>query len=174
MRIAVSGTHFVGKSTFVDLLTESLQHYKKLKEPYWQLVEEGVRFPEVLRAKDFLIQLERSLENIQNSGPDSILDRSPLDFLAYIRCCDDARTFEYESWKEEIFRQLYRLNAIFYIPVESPDRIFCPVEADPDLRIRMGNELASLFFEEEWPVPIYSLTGTPEQRVSRALQYMKK
>ena len=173
MRIAVTGTHFTGKSTFIELITESLKHYEKFKEPYWQLVEEGIRFPKVLRAQDFLIQLGRSLKNIQCSESDSILDRSPLDFLAYIQCCEDASSFEYDLWRQEIMLDLSRLDAIFYIPVETPDRIECPNEADPELRIKMAFELDSIVFNEEWPVQIYSLTGTPEQRVSRALQYIE-
>ena len=172
MRIAVTGTHFTGKSTFIELITESLKNYEKIKEPYWQLVEEGIRFPKVLLVADFLLQLERSLKNIQSSESDCILDRSPLDFLAYIQCCEDASSFDYDLWEEEIIQKLSRLDAIFYIPVETPDRINCPNDADPELRIKMAFELDSIILKEEWPVQIYSLTGTPEQRVSRALQYI--
>ncbi len=41
MRIAVSGTHFMGKSTLVDDIINFHHHYRKEDEPYYQLQEEG-------------------------------------------------------------------------------------------------------------------------------------
>ena len=47
MRIAISGTHFSGKSTLVEALSEALPQYTIVEEPYYLLQEEGHEFAEI-------------------------------------------------------------------------------------------------------------------------------
>ena len=77
MRIAVSGTHFSGKSTLVEELAAALPGYLAVEEPYFLLMEEGHEF-------DFELQLERSIELLSGSEPDVIFDRCPVDMLGYL------------------------------------------------------------------------------------------
>ena len=62
MRIAITGTHFSGKSTLVEALSEALPHHIIVEEPYRLLEEEGYEFPELPSLEDFELQLERSIE----------------------------------------------------------------------------------------------------------------
>lgn len=81
MWIAVSGTHFSGKSTLVEALSDALPNYMTIEEPYYVLQEEGYEYSELPSIEDFELQLERSIENLDESAPDVIFDRCPVDIL---------------------------------------------------------------------------------------------
>ena len=75
MQIAVSGTHFIGKSTLIEDFIEKNSNYSYEMEPYYQLQNQGVEeFSEeltlecVLRQLDYSIELlnsKKSLDNIR-------------------------------------------------------------------------------------------------------------
>jgi uridine kinase len=54
VRIAISGTHFSGKSTLVGGLSDALPTYSIVEEPYVLLAEEGYEFAEMLQ--DILLE----------------------------------------------------------------------------------------------------------------------
>ena len=83
MRIAVSGTHFSGKSTLVSALEKKLEGYSAMDEPYFLLEQEGYNFSDPPVVEDFEEQFWYCLDLIEESGPKTLFDRSPLDFLAY-------------------------------------------------------------------------------------------
>lgn len=51
MRIAISGSHRVGKSTLVEALGDALVGYATVDEPYHQLVEQGHDSPRRRRSR---------------------------------------------------------------------------------------------------------------------------
>lgn len=59
MRIAISGTHFSGKSTLVSSLLKQLPSYVSVGEPYHLLEEEGYGFSDPPSVEDFEQQLNR-------------------------------------------------------------------------------------------------------------------
>jgi deoxyadenosine/deoxycytidine kinase len=67
MRIAVTGTHRVGKSTLIEALAERLAEYRVVDEPYLLLEEEGYEFASPPCLEDFLEQLRRSLELLEDA-----------------------------------------------------------------------------------------------------------
>ena len=83
MRIAVSGTHFSGKSTLIASLIEQLPNYVSIDEPYLLLQEEGYEFSNPPSVVDFELQLKRSIRAIEESRDNTIFDRCPLDCVAY-------------------------------------------------------------------------------------------
>ncbi len=85
MRIAVTGTHQVGKTTFIGFLEERLDNYQFFQEPYYRLEEQGALFSKEPTVDDFLLQLEYSIKLMEEKHTDVIFDRSPLDFLAYVQ-----------------------------------------------------------------------------------------
>src|SRR5688500_18057180 len=97
MRVAVSGTHAVGKSTLIADLRYLLPQYVALEEVYHALVEEGQVFAEMPTAESSELQLERSCSMLEEErGRNVIFDRCPVDYLAYLTALNETETIS--SW----------------------------------------------------------------------------
>src|SRR5262245_55639634 len=91
MRIAVSGTHGVGKSTLIEEFLRVHPEFAHEPEPYAVMVEDyGEEFSAEPCVEDFLRQLEFNLERLGHhaAGGKVIYERCPLDFLAYLSALD--------------------------------------------------------------------------------------
>jgi len=108
MRIAVSGTHFSGKSTLVASLLKYLPSYTGVDEPYFLLEQEGYEFSHPPLLEDFEEQLKRSILAINESQKDTIFDRCPLDCLAYMLAL--SKNLDEKLWTEQIEAAIERLN----------------------------------------------------------------
>jgi GTPase SAR1 family protein len=95
MKIVITGAHRVGKTTLVEKLQENLVDYDFKIEPYLELEEQGYEFSERPNVDDFLKQLEYSIKQISSTGYNVIFDRSPIDFLAYIKAVDETKIFNH-------------------------------------------------------------------------------
>ena len=87
MRIAVSGTHGVGKSTLIDEFRSKHQEFIHEPEPYTVMVEDfGEEFSDEPSVEDFRRQLDFNIERLRQHGPEEKVtyERCPIDFLAYI------------------------------------------------------------------------------------------
>ena len=84
MRIAVSGTHRVGKTALADALAGGLPEYQVVPEPYHLLEEDGHAFGAMPSVDDFELQLGRSLDCLEESDANLIFDRCPLDIIGVI------------------------------------------------------------------------------------------
>jgi predicted ATPase len=86
MRIAVSGTHGVGKSTLIDEFLRRHPEFVHEPEPYTVMVEDlGEEFSAEPSVEDFRRQLDSTLSDSVNTPPGEnvIYERCPVDFLAY-------------------------------------------------------------------------------------------
>jgi len=86
MRIAISGTHIIGKSTFIDDFINVHPDYIHEIEPYYQLQEEQlIEFSEEPTLESLLEQLDYSIKRLNyfSKKPNVIYDRCPIDFVAY-------------------------------------------------------------------------------------------
>ena len=117
MRIAISGTHRAGKSTLLEELSGALPKYATVDEPYTVLEEDGYEFADPPSLEDFEAQLERSLETLSEAARDVLFDRSPVDFLAYIRALPDADAFDLEDWLPEVHEAIESLDLIVFVPI---------------------------------------------------------
>ena len=82
MRIAVSGTHFIGKSTLTEDLIRAYPDYKCEIEPYYKLQDLQTMELSLESGLDSLLeQLDCSIEQlIQHSNESNIIfDRCPID-----------------------------------------------------------------------------------------------
>ena len=126
MRIAVTGTHGVGKTTLIGDFLELHRAYQHVPEAYWELVEQGVVFPEEPSVDGFLEQLEHSIATILGlaAEPDLVFDRCPLDFIAYLEAVG-ARTGD--GWMPagrllaRVEAALATLDLIVLVPLERRD-----------------------------------------------------
>ena len=89
MRIAVSGSHSLGKSTVVNDWVARHPHFKREEEPYRAL---GLHGPYEILFRDASTKLHNGIQLYYNIGrvhryadssSDVIFDRSPVDYVAY-------------------------------------------------------------------------------------------
>lgn len=168
MRVAFSGTHHVGKSTLIERLAVSLPGHDLVDEPYRLLEDEGHLFSHPPTQEDFEVQLERSLAEIEASGPDLLLDRSPLDFVAYLL----AEGHDPGTWLDRAARDMARLDLVVFVPIETPDRIVLPLGEDRGQRAAVDAELARLLFEEDLAPKVLTVHGDVGARVQQVLDHL--
>lgn len=175
MRIAVSGTHFSGKSTLVEALSKALPKYSAVEEPYRLLEEEGYEFTEMPSVEDFELQLERSIGCLEESEPNVIFDRCPADFLGYLLTHPEAEAFDLETWLPRVQAAIEKLDLIVFLPVEERDRIVLPSSEDSELRLQVDEKLKEILLDDEFDfdVDVLEVTGAPHERVQRVLAYLR-
>jgi predicted ATPase len=174
MRIAISGTHFSGKSTLVEALSEELPRYTTVDEPYYLLQEEGYEFADSPSLEDFELQLERSIENLEESEPNVIFDRSPADILGYILAHTEVEAFDLEEWLPRVQIAIRKLDLIVFLPIEERDRIVLPFSQDAAYRQRVDEKLKEIILENpfDFEVDVLEVTGSLNTRVERVLAHI--
>jgi predicted ATPase len=174
MRIAISGTHFSGKSTLVEALSEALPQYTTVEEPYHLLQEEGYEFAELPSLEDFELQLERSIENLDDGAPNIIFDRCPADILGYLLSHTDVETFDLKEWLPRVQTAIRKLDLVVFLPIEEHDRIVLPLSQDAAYRQRVDETLKEIILENsfDFEVDVLEVTGSPQTRVDRVLAHI--
>lgn len=178
MRMAVCGTHGVGKSTLVEDVVDARPDFTSVPEPYWLLVEDGMAFADGPSSEDLQTQLERSCALILSAGDGEkvIFDRCPLDFLAYLDVVSADEGFEWEPTGKLlslIDRALDALDLIIFVPLRQPDDIAVTIEY-PQLRSRVDTQLKAIIRQDELGfVPnksrVLEVFGTRDERLQKVL-----
>lgn len=173
VRIAISGSHATGKSTLLAALGARLPGYECLDEPWHDLVSEGTGFGTDPSMDDIEQQLERSIAVMGTiSAADALIDRCPVDYLAYLRALDPGA--DVAPWMDRVARCLEGIDLLVYVPVESPDRIEVPRAERPGLRARVDRILRAVLLDDAWALGCRALevTGPVEQRVELVLRHL--
>jgi len=160
MRIAFAGAHRTGKTSLVQALAGALPAYTALDEPYHVLEEEGHDDP------GFEQQLARSLAMIAESPPNALVDRSPLDFVAYLGVTEgDAIE------ADDLRAAMEAIDLIVLVPIEAPDRIAVPASEDRKLRSAVDEALATLVLDDHYGfgTEVLEVHGTLDARVQQVL-----
>lgn len=182
MRIAVTGTHGVGKTTFIDDFAAANPGYECVAEPYWIFDQQGLPFSDGASIPDLEKQLTESCKLIlgyAGSG-DVIFDRCPLDFLAYLEVVSASEGFEWLPSGRELARiskAVGMLDVLFFIPIASPDEILVQIER-PRLRNRMDRRLKNMLREDDLGLVqdgprIVEIVGSRAQRVAAAGSHLE-
>jgi predicted ATPase len=176
MRIAVSGAHRTGKTTLMEELGRALPTYGMVEEPYYLLEEEGHEFAELPSVEDFELQLERSIQCIEESEGNQLFDRCPADMLAYLVAHPDSEGMEIEDWLPRLENAMRRLDLIVFVPIEHPDRVLVSDPEDRALRRRVDEELRDILIGDRWDFGLETIevTGTLRERASRVLAYLER
>lgn len=166
MRIAFAGTHRTGKTTLVRALEQALPDYEVLDEPYSALVEEGHEFSDPPSAEDFELQLQRSMETIAAAPANALIDRSPLDFVAYLGV-SEGDAVEAETLKAA----MGALDLIVLVPIEAPDRIVVAAREDRRFRSAVDELLSTLVLDDPYGfgVEVLEVHGDVDARVRQVL-----
>jgi len=171
MRIAISGSHYTGKSTLIEDLVEVLPKYLSVEEPYHLMEEEGYEFMGSPSLEDFEQQLIRSLELLNGGKTHIIFDRSPIDFLGYALSLPDAESFDLEEWLPRVQKAVDTLDLVIFVPVEVTDSIFVPKSADRDLRLDVDEKLRDILLDDRFTldVEVLEVCGNRNQRRDQVL-----
>jgi hypothetical protein len=174
MRIAISGSHRVGKTTLAEALADALPEYEFVPEPYHQLEEDGYEVEEFPSVEDFERQLERSIRSIGDSGANAIFDRCPLDILGYLLTHHDAEAFEIQDWLPRVRVAVAKLDLIVFVPIEDPDRVVVP-RAEAPLRATVDEVLREIVEEDsyELEMDVITVEGPPAARLRQGLERVR-
>jgi hypothetical protein len=174
MRIAISGTHYSGKSSLVQVLSEALPQYTTVEEPYHLLQEEGYEFAELPSIEDFELQLERAIESLDENTPNVIFDRCPADILGYLLSHTDVEAFNLKEWLPRIQTAIKKLDLIVFLPIEEPDRIVLPLSQDTAYRQRVDEKLREILQDNifDIEVDVLEVSGNLQTRVERVLAHI--
>ena len=148
MRIAVSGTHGVGKSTLIDEFVRRHPEFVLEPEPYTVLVEDfGEEFSAEPCVEDFRRQLEFNIERLSEYAADDnvIYERCPVDFLAYIHALDPQST---EVLLESITKAMQQLDLIVYIPLDATSG----EDEFPKLQRAVDRRLSAIYREDKFGI----------------------
>jgi broad-specificity NMP kinase len=145
MRIAISGTHGVGKTTLIDAFLQAHPEFAHEAEPYVTMVEElGEEFSEEPIVEDFRRQLDFNIERLRQyaSGVKVVFERCPVDFLAYIDALDRKIA---AALVDDVEHALNHLDLIVYLPLEA-----APLESEyPKLQRAVDRRLQSILIDDD-------------------------
>lgn len=167
MKIAISGAHKAGKTTLIENLQEALSEYTCNIESYFTLEEEGYVFSETPTLQDYTVMLEHSIEQVYTAGDKTILDRSPLDFLAYIEAVKDYG-FDISLLYNKVQNAMNEIDLVVFVPIEKPDLISCPDSEEPKLRRRVNEILNNWIWD--FSANVIEVKGPPDERKNQVLQ----
>lgn len=173
MRIAVSGTHCVGKSTLIDEFLRLNPDFAHEPEPYTTLVEDfGEEFSAEPCVEDFRRQLEFSIQRLTMHAPGEkvIYERCPIDFLAYIGALEP---HSLEPLPGTVSAVMDHLDLIAYLPIEQDDTFDAEF---PKLRRAVDRRLRAILLDEDLGIvlpPVVEAGGSTTQRlhtIKRAME----
>jgi predicted ATPase len=166
MKIAITGTHRVGKTTLAEKLQMSLDNYVYQQEPYFELEEIGHPFSDTPGFDDFSVQLTYSIKQLSIKESNIIFDRCPLDLLAYIHAIGDPEAAEQLYPKVET--AMAAIDLLVFVPVENPDLITCPDHELPVLREEVNELLHAWVMDLD--IAVVQVTGTIAERVDQVIR----
>jgi hypothetical protein len=174
MRIAISGSHLVGKTTLAEALADALPGHELVPEPYYLLEDEGHEFAEMPSLEDFELQLERSIRCVQESGADVVFDRCPLDILGYLVTHRDADDFQIKDWMPRVREAVATLDLIVFVPIEDPDRVAVP-RSQARLRSDVDIALRDLILDDACglEIEVIMVAGTPDARLRDVTAHLR-
>lgn len=174
MRIAVSGTHGVGKSTLIDEFVRMHPEFVHEPEPYTVLVEDlGEEFADEPGVEDFRRQLEFNIDRLRQYAPGEkvIYERCPIDFLAYI---DALEPRGIEALLSPVSKAMQNLDLIVYLPLDDD----LTIESEyPKLRKAVDRRLSRMLLDDELGIiraRVVEAKGSTAQRlriVEKAITY---
>lgn len=177
MRIAITGTHGVGKTTLVEDLAEKDAGFEAVPEPF-VLFQSDAAFVDGPNTDDFEEQLNQSCDLILDwtGERNLVFDRSPIDFLAYLDVMSAAISSEWAPSPKQlarIERALEALDLIVFVPLLDDDEIAGNIE-HPKLRQEVDARLKSILKDDElglfeMSLPVLEVSGQRTQRVAMVM-----
>jgi len=184
MRIGISGTHGVGKSTLIDEFLITHPDFTHEPEAYTVLVEDfDEEFSSIPTADDFRRQLDFNIERLRSHQPGErvIYERSPVDYLAYIVAIEELGREKVPpsflaALKKNVDEAVAYLDLIVFLPLESHFEV--SEDEDLELRRKVDQCLTEFFDVDEFgSVRVVVATGSTIRRlqtIETAISYLKR
>lgn len=101
-----------------------------------------------------------------------VLDRCPLDLVAYARVSEDGDSLDLEEWMPRIRDAMETLHLVVFVPIEEPDRIRVGSGEDAGLRAAVDRELAAMLVDDALGLELEVVTveGSRPERVAQVLR----
>lgn len=187
MRIAVSGTHAVGKSTLAEDFVENHPEFVLEVEPYHILQEQdGIAFAAEPTQESFIIQLEYSLERINTyeMKDNVIFDRCPLDYIAYLmyvskRGCGATSCDHVNDLIRKAAKSIERLELIAFLPIDDGQKIMPGSDEDENFRLEVDRYFKQIYRDDSLGIfsgrqpEIVELWGNRQRRLARLESRLK-
>lgn len=188
MRIAISGTHFIGKSTLVEDFIKAHPDYKYEIEPYYKLQDEKMMELSLEPSLDSLLeQLDYSINQINNLSNEKnvIFDRCPVDFIAYAMCMTDQDSLDINDSEvserfPEVKEALNNLDLIVFLPIAKENSINYTEEnpayrkaADKCFKKIYRDDICDIFPRYDHP-RIIEIVGDRRARIKTLESYLTK
>ncbi|HEX7331709.1 MAG TPA: AAA family ATPase [Pyrinomonadaceae bacterium] len=165
MRIAVSGTHGVGKSTLIDEFLRVHPDFTHEPEPYTVMVEDlGEEFSDEPNVDDFRRQLEFNIERLQQLAAETkvIYERCPVDFLAYLDALEPGSV---DALLGAVATAMQNLDLIVYLPLDTAQTL---ASEFPKLQKAVDRRLSKMLLDDELGIittPVVEARGSTAQRL---------
>lgn len=187
MRIAVSGTHFIGKSTLIEDFLKKYPDYRCEQEAYYKLQDETIMELSLDPSLDsLLLQLDYSIQQINETASERnvIFDRSPIDFIAYAMINlkqdeMDINDSEVADRFPEVKEALDTLDLILFLPLTKENSIEYTEEnpayrkaADKSFKKIYRDDICDIFPRYGHP-KIIEIWGDREERIKNIESYLK-
>ena len=184
MRIAVSGTHFIGKSTLIEDFTKKNSSYRCEIEPYYKLQDEKTLELSLEPSLDsFIEQLDYSINQLNDCTNEQniIFDRCPVDFVAYAMCVLDEDSIDINDSEvserfPEIKVALNHLDLIVFLPI-SKENFIEYTEENPTYRKTADKNLKKIYRDDIYDIfpkyghpKIIEIFGNRTERIKK-LEY---
>lgn len=185
MRIAISGTHSLGKSTFVRDFHNNHPDYIYENEPYRELMHHHeILFGDHQTQHHINLQLNHCLAHtkLYSPGDKVIFDRCPIDFIPYAdytaqKGSTDIDATYVKSLYHNVTSCLHHLDLIVFVPMSDAYPITLeddghrPVEdiyqtwVDKGFKKLYREQLHTIMPEKDAPLVI-EITGPREKRIA--------
>ena len=171
MRIVVSGTHASGKSTLIADVALRHPEWEVLPDPF-ELLDDASDGPS---AAIFAAQLRLSADRlIDETAPDLIAERGPLDFLAYLLAWAELSGGDLDEQVREqaaalTVAAMRTVDVLVVLPLAARDAIHVSADEHLELRAAMNDVLLELLDDPELVgdhLLVREITGTPAERVA--------
>ncbi|MGD9592385.1 MAG: AAA family ATPase [Candidatus Berkiella sp.] len=186
MRIAVSGTHFIGKSTFIAEFVKKHPEYRSEVEAYYLLQDQKPMELSLEPSLDSLLeQLDCSIDQLNKSANQQniIFDRSPVDYLAYaMHILEEDHISVHDSEISERFEDikaaLNHLDLIVFMPISNENSIEY-TEENPEYRKAVDKCFKKIYRDDIWDIfPSYNhpkiieMTGDRHNRIAKIQKFI--
>lgn len=177
MRIAISGTHYMGKSTLISDFLKLHPEYKSSIEPYYLLQEQqDVELSLEPSLDSLLEQLNCSIQQLMTNEENIIFDRCPVDYLAYAMVSlseddIDINDSEVADLFSDIKIALDTLDLIVFLPITKEYPIDYP-EENPAYRKAADRNFKKIYRDDKCDIfpsfnhpKIIEIYGNPAARL---------
>ncbi|WP_419420811.1 AAA family ATPase [Legionella sp. D16C41] len=192
MRIAVSGSHSLGKSTFVADFVKQHPEYQLEEEPYRALranydIKFGKDSTRFCNGIQFYYNLSR-LKQYQDASCNVIFDRSPIDYIAYSLYTETYKQTDLdikfiESLIAPTKEALQFIDLLIFISINENHLVAIEDDGirpiDKSYRAEVDAFFKDIYFKDRYQIlsleqapQFIELWGTREERVKRISQML--